>query len=162
MKRDTTIDQTRETGQSESSDLPTLDPAPEPYGRPTGAAGDASWMRRRRSLSLTRLRRNRFLRSVAVVITAGILGAAAAHGIDQLSRPSTPKWARACSAAIAATARLRKSQGTEIDQAMQATWAAVAGIPVRPRSTTGSDVVRLQRLADDAMQSCLAPATAQP
>jgi hypothetical protein len=140
--------------------LPTLDPVPESdIARVAVACSEPGALPWRtwpgRAQAGTRPRGGRLLRIVAVLIASTILAAAATHQFDQLSRPATPEWARACHAAIDANARLQQLRGVEIERAMQSTWATVAGLRAQTQPTQASNVARLQRNADDATQNCV-------
>jgi hypothetical protein len=102
---------------------------------------------------------------VTVLVLASLLAAVAGtHWVDDRSvdRPTptaVPAWISSCQTAITATAELHRLQAVQLDQAMQATWAAVVGVRVRPRSIDTSASDRMQRAADDATARCVSSDT---
>jgi hypothetical protein len=145
------------------SDLPAVELLPEPDSRSDSEAWSSAITSGpgRAELtcapSSTRQRRGRLLRIVGVAVAATILGAAVTHRYDQWSQPVTPPWIQACRPAIEAAAQLQREHGIEVDEAMQYTWALVAGVQVQPQPVDTSIIARLQRDADNKTRDCITP-----
>ena len=160
-RRDTRRNEMTSNSRQYERALPTLEPLPD-YGADTETCTSTIGTRPRRAqqtsaTSSTQKRRGRLPRIAAIVIAATILGAAVTHRYDQSSGPVTPHWIQACQAAIDATARLRQQHGIELDEAMQSTWALVAGVHVQPQPIDTSSIARLQRDADNKTRDCVTP-----
>jgi hypothetical protein len=137
---------------SDGIDLEVLDPRwPELEGAPD--RNDSVRRSPTRALGVT-----------ALVIASLLAAVAGTHWVDDRSvdRPTpaaAPAWMSSCQAAITATAELHRLQGVQLEHAMQATWAAVAGARVRPESIDTSATDRQQRAADDATARCVSSET---
>jgi hypothetical protein len=125
---------------TEEMELPVLDPL---WFEPDGPA---------------RPRTTRRLLVVGLVVAAIGAGSAGTHWLEQGTRTRMAPAMGACQEAIDATARLHRLQGAQLGLAMQATWAAVAGVHVQATSVDNSLNARLQREADDAIAQCISPA----
>jgi hypothetical protein len=99
---------------------------------------------------------------VGLVAAAVIVGASGMHWFDQSTRRAMPTWFAACEQAINTTAQLHRLQAVQLEQAMQLTWAAVAGMRSHAHTIDPSAIARLQRNADNAAARCVSPTTRSP
>jgi hypothetical protein len=91
---------------------------------------------------------------VGAVIAALIVSASGMRWYDQSTRATRPTWFAACQEAVNATAQLHRLQAAQLEQAMELTFGAVAGIRPGADTIDQSEIARLQRNADQAIFRC--------
>jgi hypothetical protein len=93
---------------------------------------------------------------IGLVIAALVVGSSGMRWFDQSTRATTPTWFAACREAVNATTQLHRLQDTQLEQAMELAFGAVAGLRPAAYTSDQSAMARLQRNADEASRRCTA------
>jgi hypothetical protein len=153
------------TRQAPIIDLPALEPRPFDNARGVERDGEppvAHNPSRRTPLPSPRVHVAGRGRRIIVTVIAAALASVATYTLENVSRPSTPQWIRACREAIDTTARLHQAQARQLDQIMYETWSIIGGLHIKSSPINTSLEAQLQRDADNATSRCITPTASSP
>jgi hypothetical protein len=146
-------------------DLPALEPRPFDNARGVERDGEppvAHNPSRRTPLPSPRVHVAGRWRRVVTIVIAAALASAATYTLEHVSRPSTPRWVRACREAIDATTQLHQTQARQLDQIMYETWSIIGGLHIKASPIDTPLEAQLQRDADNATSRCITPTASSP